>query len=69
MEVLILFTGLFTILIIRWVWVININVQKAKKLLYAIAMLQYEQQDKENGAVNLNKIIKGYKSNLSDIHL
>jgi hypothetical protein len=69
MEVLSLFGGLFVILTIRWIWLININAQKAKKLLYAIAMLQFEQIDKENGAENLNKIIKSHKSDLSNIHL
>jgi hypothetical protein len=61
-----LFSSILSIVVIRWVWLININAQKIKKLQYAATLLQYEQFDRENGASKLEAVIKSKKSDLSD---
>jgi hypothetical protein len=66
MEFLAIAGGVFTVVIIRWIWLININAQKIKKLQYAATLLQYEQFDKENGAAKLEAVIRSRKSDLSD---
>jgi hypothetical protein len=66
MEFLVIVGGVFTIAVLRWIWLIKINAQKSKRLLYAIALLQYEQVDKENGAANLEAVTKSFASELSN---